>query len=121
MLVVNLIIRIINRRTMKKINLNPSVLSTMFLGFCRHLFTCPKEGDMYSVDCSDYSCDIYFRDEFWQNYLMELNAAALSGKFSSSNASSDWYTLLSNIRSVEDANLPSTGTKDYYLTSKMFF
>ena len=54
---------------MKKIRLNPQILSTMFIGFNRHLFTAPKQGDMYSVDEDNHDCTIYFTEDFWEKYV----------------------------------------------------
>lgn len=104
---------------MKKIRLNPQVLSTMFIGFNRHLFTAPKQGDMYSVDEDNHDCTIYFTEDFWEKYVSELQSAYLQGKFAKSNANSDWTTLLHMIQRASDSVLPSNAA-DYYNTIKMF-
>lgn len=104
---------------MKKIRLNPKVLSTMFIGFNRHLFTAPKQGNMYSVDEDNRDCTIYFTEDFWKKYVSELQSAYLQGKFAASNANSDWTTLLHMIQSASDSVLPCYA-KDYYNSIKMF-
>ena len=105
--------------TYKKIRMNPQVLATMFIGFQRKLFTCPKEKDMFSVNESGGDCTIYFESSFWSRYLAELQDANNSGKFASSNAYSDWITLLSTIKSATNSGL-ADNCSDYYLGLKMF-
>ncbi len=99
--------------------MNPQVLATMFIGFGRKLFTCPTENDMFSVDEPGGDCTIFFKPSFWQNYLVELQSAENAGKFASSNANSNWMTLLSTIKKATDDNL-SGNYKDYYLAIKNF-
>ena len=103
----------------KRIRMNAQTLATMFIGFQRKLFTCPKEKDRFSVDESDGDCTIYFDLSFWNRYLVELQEANISGKFESSNANSEWTTLLSTVASATNSDLAGR-FKDYYLSLKMF-
>lgn len=105
---------------MRKVRLNPQVLSTMFIGFNRHLFTAPTEGDMYSVEESNGDCIIYFDNSFYKRYVKELESAYINGKFAASNASNDWNDLFSQIKSAEPSELPTTNITDYYLSLKKF-
>ena len=104
----------------KKVRMNPRVLSIMFIGFQRRLFTPPKENDMFSVTEDNFDCTIFFRREFWNNYIIEMEMADNAGKFASSNAAERWEELLSTVYSAVNDELPDN-CEDYYLISKKYF
>lgn len=103
----------------KSVRMNPQDLSTMFIGFQRKLFTPPTETDMYSVSEGNGDCTIYFREEFRQNFLAELQLADDAGKFASSNAGDRWLKLISLIYSAQTNELPDN-CNDYYLGLQRF-
>ena len=105
---------------MKTIRLNPDTLAMMFHGFSRHLFTVPKEGEMYCVEEGDYTCTIYFQENFWEKYVSELESANQQGKFALSNANESWIALLRFIKSATKGSLPESNYKDYYNLIKMY-
>ena len=103
----------------KKIRMNPQVLSSMFIGFQRRLFSAHKENDMFSISEGAGECTIFFKDEFWQKYVEQLQRAKDQGKFASSNANSSWNTLLSFVKSATICELPDN-CKDYSIGLKMY-
>lgn len=103
----------------KKCTLSSDLLSYQFIAFTKKLFTVPKEGDILTVDNSDYSCDLYYQDEYHTKLVLEIRLAYAAGKFAASNNNAGWCKLMDTIANAEDCSLP-TQCHDYYTTSKMF-
>jgi len=97
----------------KSKRLNGQRLALLFMALSKNLFQKPKKGQVFYEPEGDGSCTLYFSNEYYTVLKKSIDNANNSGKFSQSNAESDWNDLkyaideaeISNKENIEDLEL----------------
>jgi hypothetical protein len=97
----------------KSKRLNGQILALLFMALSKSLFQKPRKGQVFYESNGDGSCTLYFSNEYYPVLKKSIDNAFNSGKFSQSNAESDWNDLkylidgaeISNKKNIEDLDL----------------
>jgi hypothetical protein len=97
----------------KSKRLNRQRLALLFMALSKNLFQKPKKGQVFYEAEGDGSCTLYFSNEYYPILKKSIDNAYNSGKFSQSNAESDWNDLkyaidgaeISTKENIEDLEL----------------
>ncbi|EKT3958573.1 hypothetical protein ABF176_002494 [Flavobacterium psychrophilum] len=88
----------------KSKRLNGQRLALLFMALSKDLFSKPEKGQVYFESNNDGSCTLFFAREYYSELKNSIDKAHDNGKFSQSNAESDWKDLKFAIDSAEISN-----------------
>ena len=97
----------------KCVRLNGQRLALLFIALSKGLFNRPKKGQIYYEGHNDGSCTLYFKRDYYVSLTDSIFKEYYQGKFTQSNAESDWIDLkdaidganISEREGVEDLKL----------------
>lgn len=102
---------------MKSKRLNSDQLGLLAVAFMRGLFPRPHKGQvLVDEHAASDSCTLYFDLDYYENLDSAITQAYNDGKFSSSNAESDWNNLMHAIKSAEFADAVDRSELRAYMT-----
>ncbi len=101
----------------KKQFLSNQELPILFQGLIKNLFTRPEKGYLV-FESVNRGGNLYFDKNYYQELKSSINEKYLLGKFSESNAKSEWMNLMFKINSAEDIVNPDTEKFEIYPVSK---
>jgi hypothetical protein len=98
----------------KKQKFNEQELALLFKAFAKKLFVRPIAGDIASAALNS-GCCFYFKVDYYDKLKSDINDAYTKGKFTQSNASSEWQGLMSTFLSAEEiVKIDAEKFNDYY-------
>lgn len=82
-----------NKQDFKYVNLNGQRLALLYIALSNGLFNRPKKGQIYYEGHNDGSSTLYFKRDYYALLTESIFKVYYQGKFTQSNAESDWNDL----------------------------
>lgn len=77
----------------KCVKLNGQRLALLYIALSKGLFKRPRKGQIFYESHNDGSCTLYFKRDYYASLTDSIFTAYFQGKFTQSNAESDWIDL----------------------------